>query len=199
MAYHYFKAVPRPECSCLAVGSELHFKKYFGIGTFPLKSPDKIYKDEIISSLEECEMHCSIKDENVEPDTVCLYMTSKSGSSCYVQDGITKEQIIESVKAGWANGMSLFDVIDETVEKEEKEKNRGLVTKKQEKHLRPKETHSAYFYIFVRPVQIILILMAVGYVLSLAYRREMRQRQLREEQEIEQMMSPSDDVFDEEE
>lgn len=202
MAYHIFRAISLPECPVLAEGSEVLFKKYFGIGTFPLKSTDKLYHDEIIASISECEIQPLPKVENKNegeeenPDAPTVALVSQQGTCCYMSEELTKDEVIEQIQAAWAQEQQLFEVIDETVAKEEKKK---ILSKKQEKDLRPTDRHSAYYYIFVRPVQIILILLAIGYLLMLAYRRELRQRQIEEAIELEQMMRGEGGFFDDEE
>ena len=204
MAYHIFRAISLPECPVLAEGSEVLFKKYFGIGTFPIKSTDKLYHDEIIASISECEIQpipkVEVENEGEEenPDAPTVALVSQQGTCCYMSEELTKDEVIEQIKAAWAQKQQLFDVIDETVAKEEKKK---ILSKKQEKVLRPTDRHSAYYYIFVRPVQIILILLAIGYLLMLAYRRELRQRQLEEQMQLEELMRGSSQggFFDDEE
>ena len=202
MAYHIFRAISLPECPVLAEGSEVLFKKYFGIGTFPLKSTDKLYHDEIIASISECEIQPLPKVENENegeeesPDAPTVALVSQQGTCCYMSEELTKDEVIEQIQAAWAQEQQLFEVIDETVAKEEKKK---ILSKKQEKDIRPTDRHSAYYYIFVRPVQIILILLAIGYLLMLAYRRELRQRQIEEAIELEQMMRGEGGFFDDEE
>lgn len=202
MAYHIFRAISLPECPVLAEGSEVLFKKYFGIGTFPLKSTDKLYHDEIIASINECEIQPLPKVENgnegeeENPDAPTVALVSQQGTCCYMSEELTKDEVIEQIQAAWAQEQQLFEVIDETVAKEEKKK---ILSKKQEKDIRPADRHSAYYYIFVRPVQIILILLAIGYLLMLAYRRELRQRQIEEAIELEQMMRGQGGFFDDEE
>lgn len=178
------------------------FRKYFGIGTFPLKSTDKLYHDEIIASISECEIQPLPKVENENegeeesPDAPTVALVSQQGTCCYMSEELTKDEVIEQIQAAWAQEQQLFEVIDETVAKEEKKK---ILSKKQEKDLRPTDRHSAYYYIFVRPVQIILILLAIGYLLMLAYRRELKQRQIEEAIELEQMMRGEGGFFDDEE
>ena len=202
MAYHIFRAISLPECPVLAEGSEVLFKKYFGIGTFPLKSTDKLYHDEIIASISECEIQPLPKVENENegeeesPDAPTVALVSQQGTCCYMSEELTKDEVIEQIQAAWAQEQQLFEVIDETVAKEEKKK---ILSKKQEKDIRPTDRHSAYYYIFVRPVQIILILLAIGYLLMLAYRRELKQRQIEEAIELEQMMRGEGGFFDDEE
>lgn len=203
MAYHNFRAISLPECPVLAEGSEVLFRKYFGIGTFPLKSTDKLYHDEIIASLNECEIQPLPKVENENegeeesPDAPTVALVSQQGTCCYMSEELTKDEVIEQIQAAWAQEQQLFEVIDETVAKEEEKKK--ILSKKQEKDLRPTDRHSAYYYIFVRPVQIILILLAIGYLLMLAYRRELKQRQIEEAIELEQMMRGEGGFFDDEE
>ena len=119
---------------------EIPFEKFYGIGTFPVNTTDELYRDAIIKACRE------LYDFDLTP----YYYPNVEGSD----SSNDKKQ-------------HLFDVTDLTASKSQMHRQ----SFKRDMHkLREhnRNSHSSYFYIFIRPVQILVIAGLLGYALYLA-------------------------------
>lgn len=121
-------------------GIEIPFEQYYGIGTFPINTSDKLYKDAIIKS--------------------CLERYDFDLTPYYYPDA--------SVKGGSSSQVPhLFDVTDLTATKSHVHRQR-FRRNMYYLQVQNQNSHSSYFYIFIRPIQIIVITGLIGYALYLA-------------------------------
>ena len=151
---------------------EIPFELYYGIGSFPIKTTDKLYKDEIIAA---CLQRYGFDL------TPYYYPADSDGDN-------TKGQEIH-----------LFDVIDLTARDSHLSQQRF---KRKMRNLREfnANSHSSYFYIFIRPIQILLIAALLGYALYLAsvyeYGDADDEDEATEEQDRRGMRGGGDDDYD---
>ena len=126
---------------------EIPFEQYYGIGTFPIKTTDKLYREIIIQAC---------KEKYGFDLTPYYYPETKDGEAISSSPNI-----------------QLFDVTDLTARASAQHNNRFKL-----KMLRLKEhndnSHSSYFYIFIRPIQIAVIVGIIGYCMYRMYINEMR-------------------------
>lgn len=123
---------------------QLSFERYYGIGTFPVETSDELYRDDIIGS---CRQKYGF-------DLTPYYYPHPAGAN--------------------AEGESnLFRVTDLTARQQHQRRLRFKQDMNQ-LHYNRRHSHSSYFYIFIRPIQIMLIAGLVGYALYLSYKNEAR-------------------------
>lgn len=114
---------------------EIPFERYFGIGTFPVKSTDTLYVQDIIQA--------------------CKKLYGIDLTPYYYPQGKTE--------AGGAPAR-LFDVTDLTAKEDHERRDQFRQEMHQHKNIQ-KRSHSPYFYLFIRPIQILIILGLLGYAL----------------------------------
>lgn len=123
---------------------QLSFERYYGIGTFPVETSDALYRDDIISS---CQQQFGF-------DLTPYYYPDPAAGDAEA-------------------ACNMFAVTDLTAHQSRQRRQRFKQDMSQ-LHYHKRHSHSSYFYIFIRPIQIMLIAGLVGYALYLSYKNEAR-------------------------
>ena len=144
---------------------QLSFERYYGIGTFPVETSDELYRDEIISA---CQQKFGF---DLSP---YYYPTAANGE--------TTER------------PQLFYVTDQTAQQHHQHRQRFKRDMNQLNYSN-RHSHSSYFYIFIRPIQIMLIAGLIGYALYLSYKNELRMADEQEEQMMDQRRQYNDEDY----
>ena len=115
---------------------QIPFERYYGIGSFPSRTTDALYVDEIIKA-------------------------------CKATYGIDLTPYYYPDAERTATPTHLFDVTDLTAQADNQQREQFRQDWHQLKQTNRK-THTSFFYIFVRPIQILVIIGIFGYMVYLS-------------------------------